>query len=322
MRRIRLLTVAFGERYLDLFHRACLRSLWQPGNLPALLREGREIEHLVVTPCESVRSVPISLVCNCPPNYNIKTVWYGDRPNIQVHAIGEWLKMCVGDGSLAMIANPDWFYADGSVTNMVNYLQDRDFAVAGLYARVNDGSFLKELDECSNDTYRPYDLVDAAMLSHAHHCLEYADVSRDRNSSAYSGVFIQPIADGLWSMNMRLAHVFLASINSSDVDNYNRCKDKYGQEWWNSSSAAWWDSLWPSHLYEQGRLKFLESSDLFFCVDLTKPDMGNCKVVSNILFNDDCLCDGRCDPHSGHKARLHPEACKSFVGVLRGTQCK
>ncbi len=316
MRKIRLLSVVYGERYINLFHKVCLRSLWQPGNLPALLNAGRQIEHLVITPFSN------KYVWNYKsPNYKVDCVWYGDKPNVQTYAIKEWLKMCVDDGSLAMIANPDWFFADGSVSNLVNYLNDRNFSVAGLYTRINDLDFLKELKKQPDRVYSSSMLVDSAFL-HPHHVLKYADVTKDSNHSAYSGHFIQPISQGLWTMNIRLAHVFLASVNVSDVEHYDGCKEMYGQAWWDSNSAAWWDSLWPSHIYKQGRFKFLQSSDLFFCVDLTKPDMGLCKVMPDMLLNDDCLCDGRDDPCGDHKARLHPEACKTFVGILRGTLCK
>ncbi len=321
MRKIRLLSVVYGERYLDLFQRACLRSLWQPGNLPALLSADREIEHLVVTPSDQF-TVEIPGHVEDIGRYAIKQVWYGDEAKAHQRGTLEWMKMCAADGSLAMGANPDWFFADGSVANMVNYLQDRDLAVAGLYARVNDGMFLGHID-FRYDTFSddkgvfnvsPSELVNLAMLNYPHYCLSHADVSKEQNHSAHSGVFVQPISPGLWSMSLRVPNVILASVTKDDCWEYTEHMAQH--------KSGWWDWVWPTKLIEHGRLKFLQSSDLFFMVDLTKPDVNHPIVEPNRLWNDDFVADGRTEKELGHKARLHSLACKAFVGTLRGTQCK
>lgn len=311
VRKIRLLTVAYGERYLDLFQRACLRSLWQPGNIPALLKQGREIEHLVVTPPSTPGVWKYS-----SPHYKVRCVWYENEDITKSHSRGilEWMKMCADDGSLAMAANPDWFFADGSVANMVNYLQDRDLAVAGLYARVDDKAFLRQIDLLHTIGPIPISSAELVHLSmmRMHYCLKYADISKDSNHSANSGVFVQHISDGLWSMNMRVPNVFLTNITYEDCREFEKHREQH--------KSGWWDWVWPSRLMEQGRLKFLQSSDLFFMVDLTQPDVNHPVVESNRLWNDDFINDGRHDADHAHKARLHSLACKAFVGTMRGTQ--
>lgn len=305
-RSIRILTPAWGKHllYID---KVCLRSLFQPNNLPKLLEQGRKIHHLFIIPEGILPSWCHKYVERYKSLYNYRCMWFPKKTIDQAYL--QCFKMCIEDDSLFMPALPDWFWADGSVSNMVEYVADRKMAVAGPYLRVRAEEFLGWIDAhglvgekgLSSDR-----LVDLSF-KYPHPISAHSDVTKPNNNARWSGIFTQPLAPGLWSYSCRVPNVFLASVTTDDWYDFYCSPHGYSH----------WDWQWPTKLMEDGRFKFFGSSDAFFMVDLTGKDQSAPKVESNDLLMDDFVNDGRVE----HKVKYHCTVSKFYTGVLRGTAC-
>ncbi len=305
-RPIRILTVAWGGHLL-LIEKVCLRSLFQPNNLPKLLEQGRKVEHFFVIPEGISPSWCHKYVAKYDGLYNYRYTWF---PNKTIdRAYLECFKLCLSDNSLFMPALPDWFFADGSISRMIDYVADRNMAVAGPYARIKDDEFLGFLDKdawVKRANLIPSVLVDLAM-TYLHPISANADVTKSENNARWGGIFTQPIVPGLWSYSCRVPNVFLASVTQDDWYDFQGSPHGY----------SYWDWHWPTKLMDDGRFKFLGSSDMFFMVDLTAKNQSAPKIEGNDYLMDDFCNDGRQD----HKVKKHCTVSKYFVATLRGTSC-
>jgi hypothetical protein len=208
------------------------------------------------------------------------------------------MRRCIYDGALLMIALPDFYFADGAMWNMLEYLDDRDMAVAGLQFRVIDEDFvnwLRTLPE--NQVLNACDLVDATFRF-AHMTFKDSDITKPSNNSKRGGVFLKPIGDGLWSVIHRLPNVFLLSVTRE-------CLAAFENAPFNA-----WDHVLPSSWIKRNRYKFLGSSDLFYAVELEGREGHGEPVIGESLLNDWFLPETT--------GVTHYVINRNFVGTLRG----
>ncbi len=62
--RIEVLTIFFGELFLDLFSKTMVRSLWKRGNIPAMLADGHEVVHRIHCPPREAEWLSIYPKCS------------------------------------------------------------------------------------------------------------------------------------------------------------------------------------------------------------------------------------------------------------------
>lgn len=302
-RNVRILTVVEGNKYLDYLEMCLFPSLFQPNNLPKVLESGRYVEHCIVCRNSSTKRI-LDLLKKCGGT-EAETSGYLFHIRQQEQGLDAlssllWaMNRCLDDGSYLMLAMPDWFFGDGSIFRMLAYAAGRDYCVAGLSLRVDDDSFLRQL-LVTKFPINNQQLVDMAFKD-AHVSFRMADVTQDRNSSKYGGICIQPVGKGLWSVVHRLPNVFLASITKEDVNDFKNT----------DQGLSHWDWIWPSQLIEQGRYRFIGSSDLFFMAELTDPYSNIPKAEAGMRWNDDMV---------NGKGKVHIETNKLFVGSLKGTK--
>ncbi len=303
-RSIRLLTMVEGDKYLDYLELCLFPSLFQPNNLPKILASGRCVEHCVICRDSAIPRILSLLkryggIESQTSNYLFHFHQQGRDGLATLSALVWAMDRCLNDGSYLMLAMPDWFFGDGSISRMLDYAAGRDYCVAGLSLRVNDDSFMRNLLVTKLPIFNPQ-LVDMVFRD-AHVSLKMSDVTQDQSSSRFSGVFTQPLGEGLWSVVHRLPNVFLASITKDDVDDFRRT----------DQGLSHWDWVWPSKLIQQGRYRYMGSSDLFFMAELTSPH-GNVPLVeSGMRWNDDVV---------NGKGGVHIETNKLFVGCIRGSK--
>ncbi len=300
-RSIRILTLVDGDKYLDYMRICLLPSLFQPNNLPKVLASGRSVEHCIVCH-ESVQQLIIKMLVGNggelagESNYNIT---FHRHESTQLVPLIWAMDKCIKDGSYLMLAMPDWFFGDGSIHRMLCYAAGRDYCVSGLSLRVNDDSFSRDL-LATKLPISNQQLVDMTFRN-AHTSLRMADVTQDRNSSRFSGMCVQKMDEGLWTIVHRLPNVFLASVTGQDIADFSNT----------NHGLSHWDWVWPSKLIHQGRYRYIGSSDLFYMAELTTVQGNDPKIEAGMQWNDD-MVNGKGD--------VHIETNRFFVGTLRGSK--
>lgn len=297
MRKLRIATLCYGDRFIDLFHRCLMRSLLQPGNLPAFAAEGREIEHLIVTQeadRERFEDAPAL------PHYTRRVVVAGDGDTRGKRLFEIILPPCLEDGALLLMACADCFFADGAVSNTVTYNVDRHLCLAGCDLRVRESL----LDALPEQPIPPGKLVRLAF-EHAHSSIRSCFLENDCNDTHLGSGRFQRVTPNLYSVIFRNAQIKLASIDEKDVEYFATA----APFWPDSPPGVWanWDWSWAQHvLIPAGRYKFLASSDLMLCVEPT-PEYTQREPQGGMQWNDEYYLD-----HTGHF-----QAQRCAVGLLR-----
>ena len=308
--KLTITTFVYGNRYVDLFEKCCLRSLFQEGNIPFLLKHGYEITHLVytttpdagrlaeITNRAKLKYLEGTNVDQDKLSYQIITnpaVGYG-RVIAKTNMIFLLQSVTYGVHNPApfFLASPDYFIGDYSLSNLLAYQTKKDTCLAALHVRVDAPSFLNFLEGTQGNIQNP-SLVRIAfgMLSQS---WKDSFIDKDNNCSFHAGTAVQKIATNLYTVTFRIPTTFLARLNQSDLEYFSGHCD-YGH----------WDHSWPEHLISQKRFKFIGSSDMFFAVELTAGDMNQSKCRAGDLWNDEYF-----------STKIHSETNRNFLAVVRG----
>lgn len=298
--RLNIVTYVYGNSYIDMFERVCLRSLMQKGNVPYLLSCGYNITHLIYTTTTDAERLGkiVDKYKTDRLEFKIMTnnaVGYGrNLQKTNMIFLVESVAYCVNNPAPMFLATPDVFIGDGSLSNLISFNMKKDICIAALHVRVDRDRFLKLLDGMQGDISNGVlATVGMSVLSQS-----WADafIDKDRNCSWQSGSAVQKIRDKLWAVTFRIPTVYLARLNRGDMAYFNSNCD-YGH----------WDHSWPEYLIKEKRYKFAGSSDLFFAVELTSPENNKAHCRDNDLWNDE-----------SQNAKLHSETNRNFLAIVRG----
>ena len=278
--------MVFGP-YIDFLDTVCLRSLFQSGNLPRLIKEGRRIQISLYTKADDENKLTSVID---------KWKWDGvdfkilvcDSPNIHERLF----KDCVDSNAPMMLICPDFFFANGSIYNMASIKYKGKMCIAAAHLRVDCEGFQRLLLETEGEISASK-LVSMAMKT-PHQCLTEAFINKDCNGSRHGGLAIQQIGeDALWSVTHQLPSAILVNMQPDDL----LVLKDFGH----------YDHIWPTKLINEKRYKYVGSSDFFFAVELTSPENNRIKVLPGNLWNDEC------DQKSKHNI-----VNRNFLAVLRG----
>lgn len=315
MRTLRLLTMVWHSPYIDMAARILLPSILQPGNLPAI---PNKLAHLFVTDEASKNEIEDRLVGPLQralgKRYSHEYFLTSGR-DMGGEGMRDCIGKCVADGAQMMLLPPDMFFANGSLGNLVRYVGERDFCVAGLHVRVDKEKFLLAYERLlAPRTISAPELVDLSFAC-AHPCLSQAfcdpglkhDGSQqpDFSNCYVGGIYLQRLAPGLTSCIHRLPTTYLCTLVSHDADLFKKL---------NKCSWGRYDWRWPENLINEGRFKFLAASDLFFGVELTDAAVPG-PPMERRPWNDEFMAD---TDSMTSKTRVHFRHNRMMIGLLRG----
>ncbi len=232
--------------YVDLFCDACVPSLLQPGNLPAVERVAWHIYTRGDHPrlgeaVQRIEAAGIRVVVEqveAPESALLRTV----RPNRR-------------RGELFLMAPPDTFFGDGSVRNLVACIGDRQIHLAAAHLRTDSTRPLPQVP-MSNAQLVTY----AFENLHEDNRLQFCDL--ERNATRTGGIALRQIGTRLWQCIHHLPTIYLSRFDAED--------EQYWKE--NANAPDNWDHYWPSNLVNRDRFRVVGSSDTFFAIEITGPD--------------------------------------------------
>lgn len=254
MRKIRLMTMVWGERHIDWFKRACVASLCWPSNFEAL--RGNVAAWDIYTQKKDFAAVrKIASALDCKINLiDLGTIgavsW-----TLQDCVVREF-KFCLQHDQAMMIAPPDTIFADGTIGTLMQLGQRRGVVIAVPHVRCTP-SFLEVVDG---------QLDNARMVNIAwnnlHQTWTHAELGHPENNSWWGGVSWERIkSSDLIMVQHRLPTAYYVNVLQSDLDWY-----------LDQSQVGVYDHLWPAKLVDEERQRVVASSDAAFIVELTMPD--------------------------------------------------
>lgn len=303
-----IFTAVWGDM-VQLYDTVLMRSLFQGGNIPALVKSGHRIEfHVHVLPdnidfiLETIKKYQeasgidcSNLIVKINPLTTEKRFLRKSRISIE-NAVIQTATECINNNALFLMACPDHFFGNNSIMNLVKLNMNRNLCIAGVHLRVDETKFLDFLEHNKNEISNP-ELVSLSMEL-GHSTLYDAFITKEMNSSYISGISIQEMNNNLYSVTHRLPAIWLANFIKKDLKLLSKNFSNY-------------DHKWPSDLMSEKRFKLVGSSDLFYAVELTKSNSHLCKLEPH-PGNDDYQSD----------TVPHKEINRNFVVVLRGQEVK
>lgn len=253
MKKIRLFTLVWGERYIDWFERACVASLCWPKNADTLQQHAVAWDILTRhEDADRLRNIAARLGIPVEIRYLRDT-----GPNIGAvlqQALIDEMRLCLEQGQAMLLCPPDKIFGDGAIAGLVS---QGDTCVAVPHVRVLP-SILPGISHPVSNA----ELVGLAW-KHLHRSWSEANLAREMANCNVGGVAWREITPGLYAVQHRLPTCFLANFQDDDLTWF--CSQVF---------EGGWDHLWPAKLVAEQRQRVLASSDAAFMAEIT-PEFEN-----------------------------------------------
>lgn len=241
---LRVFTLVYGDKYFDLFRRALLPSLQTPKNAQALkdaqwtiYAHGTDYHRLSAVAADLCKSITFAPILQGE-----------SAAEILANTMRQEARLCAEAGAVMFTAHPDNVFSDGSVPVMLKLAQEPgNPCVALAHPRVLPERFEYPPREA-------FELVDLAM-ENLHPSFAASDLALDSLNTWHGGVGWRRLSYGLWAVSTSCPSIFMARMTESDLPHL--------------AKPGAWDHEWPIHVMEQGRMRFIGSSDAAFVVELT-----------------------------------------------------
>ena len=253
--KARMLSIVWGERHLDWFARACVRSLAQDRNRTSL-KENIAAWDIVTREGNETPARLTAETLGLPLEIHIADVSGPSGEILQREIINEMTR-CLATESALVIAPPDTIFGEGTIPSLFAVGQPQGICVAVPHVRVKPSAI--DAAELGVSNAR---LVSIAW-QHLHRTWIEAECGRPLTNTFAGGVSWRKLGQGLYAVQHLLPTIYLAQFNATDL------------QWWGAQKLVGaWDHRWPSKLVAEGRQRVICSSDAAFLVEIT-PEFGN-----------------------------------------------
>lgn len=263
MRKLHVFTPVWGSHFTNLLEHALGRSFRWPLNAQTL---SNCIWTLFTSPVE--KSHIEDLAKRIIPTASIR-VLTSDRlfePQapigaFKMQALLKSMRDCLDENTPMLMSTPDFIWADGSIHNM----WDESYPEEGQGLCVSI-AHMRVLPEFLKYAHIPLSThLVANGLEHAHDSWNRSQANNE-NGIYHSGVCWRRISEGLVTVQHQMPSPFLVNFTESDLEEFSRWKGV------TPPAFGEWDHNWPSKLLNEGRLRYIGSSDVAFMVEVTEAD--------------------------------------------------
>jgi hypothetical protein len=183
------------------------------------------------------------------------------------------IKQCLDENCTMLMSTPDFIWANGSLHNMIaeSYPDEsQGLCVSIAHMRVLPSI----LEPILSNGYRERgsgsdETVDHAF-DHQHESWIRSEIQTwttpKANGIYHSGVAWRRASGGLITVQHQMPSPFVVNFRESDLKEFERWKGV------TPPAFGEWDHNWPSKLIEEGRLRYIGSSDVAFMVEVTEAD--------------------------------------------------
>lgn len=268
---IHIFTPCWGDHFKSLFVQALGSSLKWAANAKVL-------ESSIWTICTDSQKSADDLVLaaqaiipTCKVRVQIQPRFI--EPNapigsLKMQCLLKSIRQCLEERTPMLISTPDFIWADGSIQNMLDesYVSEgQNLCISIAHMRVLP-SFLNEMHILAGLHNSGCDLVHLA-LEHAHDSWSRCEIGKDPNGIYYAGLSWRFIdRKSLITVQHQMPSPFLCNFTQSDYDEFARWKGPL------PPAFGEIDHNFPTKLINEGRLRYLGSSDIAFMVEITEAD--------------------------------------------------
>lgn len=284
----------WGEKHIALLKNALGVSLSWPKNRKAI----NGAEWVIITESEA-ELYQISKILLSIGDFKVKEHFIPgisgpgvDTGQCLIPPLLETIQDCIDSNESMLMATPDFIYADGTVTAFKNIAFEPGSCAAIAHMRVLPG-ILKHLRLLPNE-----ELMNIAY-DFAHRSWAESPVNLYQG-----GVDRIEIAPHLTAVRHYMPSPFFVNFLPEDLDHFQEIHE--GRK----PGFGLWDHVWPTHLLNKGRLRFIGSSDAAMMIEVTD----HSKNVPPIDFSHTLESSGFFRKH------FHNEIQKQFVSIFRSSE--
>ena len=274
--------LAWGEHLRLLFDYA-LPSMMQPGNIPALVEMGYEVDFYLYTKEGEIGHIErdfhdcLQKVGQYAKVNLMPVGGYEDdhRMLLQTAAFRDQIQKCLDENAILVAGSCDSIWGNNSVSNGVRLVRGKDICIAAPHPRIS-----REKAE-ANESFKKlknYDHVieNNELVKLAFDCAHSSVINSfdDKdNNATHAGLSLRRLNECDIAVISNLPSAYILSLKPQDLKFYTRYL--YNE----------WDKRWSRRLLKENRMKVVGSSQVLFCAELTEDDVGaSCK--DGLLFND------------------------------------
>lgn len=254
--KLEILSIFWGEKFIESFRRTALRSLAFKGNKKSIYDQ--KTRWNVFTEPQFFDYVSKIIDAEFPElEVNIQsTVKLRTHIDMNQSAIIWQIEECMKNKTKLILAPPDTIFGDKTVGNLLTIGAEEGACVVVPHPRVHP-TILEDLQ--SGITYSNPELVTMAW-KHLHRSWEDAEEGHPRQNGFVGGVWWNKLEEGLISVRHALPTVYLMDFTAEDLQ-YFKAQNAFGS----------FDHLWPGDiLVKRERQRFAASSDACFVVEITE----------------------------------------------------
>lgn len=248
--KIQALSTVWGS-YIDMFLRGTVRSLSFADNRKAM--EG-VVWNLFTDECdfERIDKVIAAELPETEVKYRDLSV-IRDRVDYLHSALCWQIKECLKTNSRMLLLPPDSVFGDKTISNLKKIGKNPGTCVVVPHPRALPTLLNEEF-------YSNQSLVKAAW-DHLHRSWTDSEVGHDRQNSFIGGVSWSYLDEKTMAVDHRLPTPYFCDLTEDDLKFFEA-----------QGGIGSYDHVWPSMLVQQGRMKYVGSSDACFIVELTEAD--------------------------------------------------
>ena len=265
-KKVYVFSVGWGD-YLDHYFKYTVPSIFQSSNLPALAAEEFDISLVLYTldePDKVLEKYRTIIDQYMPDNFTIEKFQTSQTivRYIMNVALLRFLRKAIDDHALFILAPPDTIFSNGSLYNSVMSVHYKGVGFASIPMRVEMDTLKDESVQAmiERGTVISSPKLVEIGLKNLHEKFVYANDELDENTTHY-GVSIRKITDQLYNVIGNLPTVWVVRPLEEDYQHFLK-KGDFNE----------WDRGWLELLIKRNRIKISGSSDIFFCIELTKKD--------------------------------------------------
>lgn len=286
---LKIFCPVWGPKHQKLLNDALLRSLSWERNRPYI----ETAEWLIITDSAGELARATTNIQEHFPMSSIRHFIHPeladpniDRGMVIIKSVQKVVDICLKESTPMLMATPDFIYGNGTIETFAKIADE-----PGSCATIANIRVLPSILPVKHE-----DLVEEAFM-HLHPSWAQSPLNLYR-----SGVKIAPIGVSTWAVRHFMPSPFYVNFIEEDKN--------YFKEWHEGKPPGFglWDHVWPTHLLEDGRLRFIGSSDAAVMCEVTDEDSN----VPPLNAAGD-------PPNKFFRDHFHNKIQSQFVTIFRGS---
>lgn len=285
----------WGDKHIALLENALFKSLSWPKNKAAI----KDAEWMITTDSDSSLDRILKIIGGAPykaavvPELNIKSI---DTGMILIHTLRAVAKECISSQRPMLMATPDFIYGDGTIAAFKTIASEPGTCATIAHLRAVPHMMGELTGVPTNE-----ELMGLAW-KHAHISWLNSNAENKPGMTYKGGVKWKYLGPGLRAVQHYMPSPFYVNFLEKDIDSFNQPHEG------RPPGFGAYDHVWPSSLIEDGRLRYIGSSDAAMMVEMTDPNM-------NVPpWNEPT------DPPGFFRDHFHNKIQSQFISIFRGKE--